>query len=108
MSKEFDSIVNDYLIKLKGKIVDDIGSGQYTKELSYHTVIDTFFIDIIEFINKPISGIHEPKKQSQVGHPDWRFHHPVNFGVHCFFILVYYGILCYKSYSTIFRGVVCN
>jgi hypothetical protein len=78
----FTEISRRYIEELKKEIQAGKNSGESTAELSYRTSLDNFFKSIAASIDPDIVTIPEPKNQSKVGRPDWRFHNAHSMGVY--------------------------
>lgn len=78
----FLNVAQKYINHLHTEVELAITSGQTTPELSFRPILDNFFRDIIQILDSSIVQIHEPKNQSRVGHPDWRFHNNETMGVY--------------------------
>lgn len=76
------TIMRNYLDQIQDLYRTAIISGEATPELSYRPALDSFFREIVIFLDMPeVKIIHEPKKQDKAGRPDWRFHHETSLGV---------------------------
>lgn len=78
----FLDVAQKYIKQLHNEVEAATVSGQTTPELSFRPILDNFFRDIIQMFDPNIVPIHEPKNQSRVGHPDWRFHNRKTMGVY--------------------------
>lgn len=79
---KFQKIVEQYFSELKKEIKVGSTSGQATMELSYRTSLDNFFKNIASNFDSNIATILEPRNQSKLGRPDWRFHNIESMGVY--------------------------
>lgn len=78
----FQSIAKSYLKSLQQKVIEAQQTGQFTPELSYRPTLHIFFCSLVNFINKEIKIVHEPRNQEREGHPDWRFYNSSTMGVY--------------------------
>lgn len=78
----FQQIAEHYFKELKREFSIGTSTGEGTDELSYRMSLDGFFKKVAELVDKKIDIIHEPKNQSKLGRPDWRFHNSDSMGVY--------------------------
>ena len=82
MKMAFAEIVRAYLKDLEEATKVGMASGEMTPELSYKPMLDALFRSYCETLDKRVSVIFEPRKQSRAGRPDWRFHDDDTLGVY--------------------------
>lgn len=78
------SIIKKYLKTFQQSYRDSLLGNQHTAELSYRPPLDALFRELAAELNKSpdIVIILEPRRQAQMGRPDWRIHDRKTLGVY--------------------------
>lgn len=79
---DFVTIGRRYLSNLQEEYKKACATGEATPELSYRPVLNSFFVELSDYIDSEIRSIFEPRKQMNAGRPDWRFYNAGHLGVY--------------------------